>query len=254
MKTHYYLSLSPIEALIASHLEPQQFGSYMAIGSKNGSRERMMFVELRGEFGDYFDWAYAAERCVPHEDGRAKNSVWMSVYRVIENVPLDQFGTLYLTTADGRTLPIEPSTEARFTHRAFYVYQELAPLTPLVVSRLTPVEFAHFMTDPGNHVAVPTVVFADLKVIDFDDLEKTGNLGATYDRNIEHLKSCVKDVTTLPDKPNKNVERSIGGFGYQIIQDGIYVGHRDRIVEYPMPDLAVIRRDHYDWGRSALIL
>ena len=34
MSLHYYLSIFPTEALIASELEPDQFGAYMATGSK----------------------------------------------------------------------------------------------------------------------------------------------------------------------------------------------------------------------------
>lgn len=253
MQTHFYLSVSPIEALIASQLEPEHFGQYMAIGSKNGSYERIMFVELEGGFGDYFDWADAKERCVQHENGEPKHSVWMSVYRVLEHVPLSAMGPMYLTTKDGRSLRIEPSSDTNFAPREFYVYQELAPLTPLVVSALAPADFAHYMTDPANKVSVPRVLFSDLKVVDFDNPTRTGNIGATYDKNLEHLKACVRDVKSLPNKPNKNVERSVSSFSYQIIRDGIYYGDGDRILTYPMPSTDEIRQKSYDWGRSAMI-
>ena len=253
METHFYLSVSPIEALIASQLEPEQFGQYMAIGSKNGSYERIMFMELEGGFGSHFDWDYAEKRCVSHPNGEPKHSVWLGVYRVLEHVPLSAMKTLYLTTKDGRSLPLEPTPSLPTNRRDFYVYQELAPLTPLVVSALPPAEFAAFMTDANNHVSVPTVVFSDLKVVDFDNPELTGNIGGAYDRNLEHLQACVRDVTTKSDKPNKNVERSVQSFSYQIIQDGIYVGNGDGQVYYPMPSADTIRQSHYDWGRSAMV-
>lgn len=253
MQTHYYLSVSPIEALIASQLEPEQFGQYMAIGSKNGSYERIMFIELEGGFGDYFDWKYAKERCVQHENGEPKHSVWFSVYRVLENVPLSAMKTIYLTTKDGRSLAIDPTQDVTFPSREFYVYQELAPLTPLVVSALDPTAFGRYMTDPSNKVSVPRVVFSDLKVVDFDDPTRTGNIGAAYDKNLEHLKACVRDVKSLPDKPNKNVERSVTSFSYQIIRDGIYVCDGTSILTYPMPTIDEIRQKNYDWGRSAMI-
>ena len=37
MAVHYYLSVFPMEALIASQLDPMHFGAYMATGSKKGS-------------------------------------------------------------------------------------------------------------------------------------------------------------------------------------------------------------------------
>lgn len=253
MHTHFYLSFSPIEALIASQLEPHQFGSYMAIGAKNGSHERIMFFELTGEFGTYFDWAYARKRCVAHADGSPKHSVWVSVYRVLEHVPLEAIGSLYLTTADGRSLEIKPGSTVPEEKRPYWVYQELCPITPLVVSALAPREFARSMTDPANHVQVPMLVFSDLKTVDFADPTRTGNIGSAYDRNLEHLKECVQAVTTLPDKPNKNVERSVNAFSYQIIGQGIYVGNGNDLAAYPMPDQAQIRQNHYDWGRSAML-
>lgn len=253
METHYYLSVFPIEALIASQLPPEQFGQYMAIGSKNGSYEMIMFIEVTGGFGDYFDWKYAAERCVQHENGEPKHSVWMSVYRVLENVPESALGNLYLTTKDGRSLALQKSDYAGLDKK-FYVYQELCPLTPLVTSVYDPKRFAAYMTDPKNKVSVPKVVFADLKVIDFNNPEATGNIGGAYDRNLEHLKDCVNDVLTQEEKPNKNVERSIASFSYQIIDSGIYVGTGENLVEYRMPDLEEIRQNHYHWGRSAMVL
>lgn len=253
MQVHYYLSVSPIEALIASQLPAEQFGSYMAIGAKNGSRERIMFIEIEGPFASAFDWDYAKERCVPHPDGRPKNSVWVSVYRVIENTPFEALGTMYLTTADGRTLALQRGDLAGAPGKPFYIYQELAPITPLVASALNPADFAASLTNPSGHVSVPKVVFSDLKVIDFDNPTDTGNIGAAYDKNLEHLKACVTDVTSNPDKPNKNVERSVSSFAYQIIDRAVYVGNMDQLVTYPMPSLDALRRDHYDWGRSAMI-
>lgn len=255
MSIYYYLSVYPLESLIASQLDPEQFGHYMAMGRKNGSYERMMFIEVEGEFGKYFDWDYAKERCVAHPDGRPKHSVWLSVYRSLEHVELDRLKSLYLTTKDGRTLELKRGEyQPPETARNFYVYQELSPIRPLVVSTLDPRQFSQYMTDPNNKVSVPKLVFSDLKVVDLENYEQTGNIGAAYDKNVEHLKECIHDVTTQSEKPNKNVERSVSSFSYQIIDNGVYVGEGANIVEYQMPSIDEIRRNHYPWGRSAMIL
>ena len=255
MDIRYYLSVNPLEALIASQLTPQEFGRYMATGKKNGSYERIMFIEVEGGFGDYFDWDYAQKRCVPHEDGRPKNSVWMSVYRALEHVELDKLRSLYMTTLDGRTLEIPRSDytpSARSTD--YFFYQELCPITPLVVRRFDPAEFCTYMIDLSNKVSVPKVVFADLKTIDFDHPERTGNIGGAYDKNIEHLRDCIQDVRTQKEKPNKNVERSVSSFSYQIIDSGVFVGEGDNLVEYAMPTVDDLRQHHYEWARSAMIV
>ena len=74
MTIHYYLTVFPTEGLIASQLGPEDFGSYMATGSKKGTAEHLIFIEVSGEFGSYFDWDYARQNCVQHSDERPKHS------------------------------------------------------------------------------------------------------------------------------------------------------------------------------------
>jgi hypothetical protein len=254
MNTRYYLSIFPTESLVASNLGPKEYGAYMATGAKNGSYERIMFIEVEGDFGDYFDWETAHKRCVPHKDGRLKNSVWLSVYRVLEHVPLSKMKGLYLTTPDGRTLELQKTQFTEEKHGDYYVYNELCPINPLVVSKLNPLEFAAYMTNPKNKIAVPKVAFADLKTINLENPTDTGNIGRTYDRNLNHFKSCVKQLLELPDKQNKNVERShVEDFSYSIINRGIYLGDGKDLLMYPMLSLEDLRQNHYDWARSALI-
>jgi hypothetical protein len=240
----------------------------MATGTKNGSFEKLMFIEVESGFGDYFDWQHAAERCVPHENGEPKHSVWMSVYRVLEHVPMDKMKSLYLATDDGRTLEIERQeyTDGRTLEierqeytakdeKPYWVYQELCPVRPLVVSTYDPPTFSQYMTHENVKVAVPTVAFADFKIIDLDNLEHSGNVGRTYDSNINHLKDCIEAVRKNEAKKVKNVERSrTESLGYQVIDHGVYVGKDRALVFYPMPGIDEIRQKHYDWGRSALIL
>jgi hypothetical protein len=256
MSTHYYLSIFPQEALVASQLEPEQFGQYMATGSKNGSYEKIIFIEIEGGFGDYFDWKHAEAKCVRHEDGAPKHSLWLSAYRTLEHVPLDRLRNLYLVTNDGRSLPIEPRTyDAGESGRPYWVYQELCPIKPLVVSAYDPIAFSKHMTHSDVKVSVPKIAFADLKVINFDNLEDTGNVGSVYDTNLEHLKQCIVSVTGDSVKKVKNVERAhTESFGYQTINRGIYVGEGPNVVQYRLPAPADIRMNHYDWGKSAMVL
>jgi len=256
MDIHYYVSIFPTEALIASQLPPEAFGSYMAAGFEMGSHERMIFIEIEGGFGHTFDWKYARERTAPHSDGRPKRSVWLSVYRVLENTPLDKLKSLYLVTVDGRVLELFQKEYVEPAERKqYYVYQELCPVTPLVVSVHNPRDFGLYMTRKDVRVRVPKIAFADLKVVDFNNLEDTGNIGGIYDKNLDHLKDCIRSVTEDSGKKVKNVERSsIESISYQIINKGIYLSDGKALVMYRMPTIDEIRRDHYDFGRSAMIL
>jgi hypothetical protein len=255
MNVHYYLSIFPVEALIASQLDPIQFGAYMATGSKKGSFENIMFVEVDGDFGDFFDWSYAKQKCVPHQNGDPKNSLYLSVYRTLENTPLSAMRSLFLTTRDGRT--IELAREDMKEHppkQGYWVYQELCPIRPLAVSNLDPIDFSAYMCDPATKTFVPKIVFTDLKVIDFTS-ENTGSVGPAYDRNLDHFKDCIRAVTEMKGKPNKIVDRSnVDRFSYQIISGGVYVGEGTDVIKYRMKTGAELRQHHYDWGRSAMIL
>ncbi len=255
MDVHYYLSIFPVEALIASQLTPHQFGSYMATGSKKGSFENIMFIEVEGQFGNYFDWNYAKEKCVPHPNGDPKNSLYLSVYQTLEHIPLSVMRSLFLTTRDGRTLELERSELTEHPpKREFWVYQELCPIRPLAVSILNPIEFSSYMTDKSNKTWVPKIIFTDLKVIDFSK-PNTGSIGPAYDRNLEHLQDCIREVTGNKEKPNKIVDRSyVDRFSYQIIDQGIYVGEGKTVLFYPMKSITELRQHYYDWARSAMIL
>jgi hypothetical protein len=255
MAIHYYLTVFPMEALIASQHEPEHFGTYMATGTRDGSSEQLIFIELDPSF-EGFDWEYAKTECVPHPDGRPKNSVYLSIYRVLEQTPMDALGDLYLTTRDGRTLALpKDDYDPSVAGAPYHVYQELCPVNPLVVSKLAPREFGQYITGPKTKLQLPKIVFADLKVVDLNNLEDSGNIGALYDRNTRHLQRCVESVTCGSPKATKTLERShVESFTFNIIKSGIYVGDGTDTITYKMPTLEELRASNYDWARSAQII
>jgi hypothetical protein len=253
-QTHIYVTMFPTEALIVSMLDPEQFGAYMATGSKTGSHERLMFAEVNGEFGDEFDWAFARENAVPHEDGSPKNSLYLSVYRVLERVPLNKLMNLYLTTSDGRTLALRQSVFPDVEKAPYYLYQDLCPVHALVVSSLSPREFGDYMVSPDVKISLPALCYADVKVVDIKDPVKTGNIGPMYDRNLSHLNECIKAVTER-GKQTKMLERTFAGrFTFQIVKTGFAIVNQSGRVWYAMPTREELTARHYDWGRSAMIL
>jgi len=255
MAIHYYLSAFPMEALIASELEPKQFGSYMATGSKKGSDELIIFAEIEGDCTPEFDWNYAKEKCIPHPNGDPKHSVYLSVYRTLEYTPLKAFGSLFLTTRDGRSLELTPDANARDpSGRDYYLYQELCPIKPLIVSRLDPEKFASYMTNQKNHVYTPKLIFSNLKTPNFEDPENTGHTGGFLFNKKGHFLSCIASISDPQGKANKTFDRShVESFSFQTIEDAVYVGDGTELLIYPMPSVDEIKKIDYDWGRSALL-
>lgn len=252
---HYYMTIFPTEALIASMLTPDQFGVYMAMGSKRGSHERLIFVEIEEEFPSDFDWKYAQACTIPHKDGRPKQSVYLAVYRVLERVPFDRLGTLYLTTSGGLTLPLQKGVfPNNFAKSTYYLYQDLCPVQPLVISAMPPDDYGTYMVSRECKIRLPALCYCDLRVIDPSDPVDTGNLGPIYNRNLGHLEECIKAVTER-GKLSKTLARTFSGsFTYQIVKSGFAFVNPDARVWYAMPDFEELTSQNYDWARSAMLV
>ena len=94
MDIHYYMLCYRCEALVASHLEPEAFGLYMAVGTRKLTRGHLLFFEIDpGLQGDYFRLGDIEQRCAPHPDGSPKRSKYISVYRVLEHLELSMSGS-----------------------------------------------------------------------------------------------------------------------------------------------------------------
>ena len=165
MTVHLYLSLIP-EALIASMLSPEEFGAYYAVGTQKKSRGQAIFFEIDPKFhNDFFHIKEGLERCVPHEDGSLKASIYISVYRVLENIPMDVIQRLYLSTQDGRTLGIDKSKQIPEESGGLHLYREISPVSPLVVSSLAPKDFYELIVkNPTSLIKLPAVCFAELRL------------------------------------------------------------------------------------------
>ena len=75
MKIHLYMLCYRCEALVASHLEPEAFARYMAVGTQKNARGNVLIFEIDpGLKSDYFRLENLEERCAPHVDGTPKRS------------------------------------------------------------------------------------------------------------------------------------------------------------------------------------
>jgi hypothetical protein len=252
MSIHLYLSMAP-EALIASMLTPEEFGVYYAVGTAKKSRGQAVFFEVDPNFRhNYFRIEEGVRRCVPHEDGSPKASIYISVYRVLEHVPLDVINKLYLVTQDGRVLSLQSSAELPKETAGLHLYQEIAPVHPLVVSTLGPVEFYELIIkNPTSLLSLPAICFVELRL---GELAQDPERGAVRDlpySSIGHLRQCMVDLKT------KNVHTKMvnriqpASFLYRTIKSGVFVGNEERLLYFPLPSQEELRAKHYHWWRSA---
>jgi len=252
MTKHLYLSLIP-EALIASMLPPNEFGMYYAVGSHKKERGQVVFAELDPDFrNDYFKIEQGLEQCVPHENGLPKRSVYISEYRVLEHVPLDVIGTLYLVTVYGEVLALEPSSDLPESVPGLHLYQELAPVNPRIVSVLGPVDFYKFVIqDPQSLIHLPAISFVELSLGELATDPEFGSLRDLPYDNVNHLRECLLQVQ-VKEVQTKMIDRVHPlQFQYRTVESGLYIGNSSGLKFYPLPPRDELRSTYYRWWRSA---
>jgi hypothetical protein len=252
MAVHLYLSLIP-EALIASMLSPEEFGAYYAVGSEKKSRGQAIFFEIDPKFRSKdFHIEEGIQRCVPHDDGTAKRSIYISVYRVLENVPMNAIKKLYLTTQDGRTLELEPGKKLPSDDEGLHLYREISPVSPLVASTLGPKAFYDLIVkNPTSLIKLPAVCFAELRLDDLAKDPKNADFGDLPYANSEHLRNCLTDVHAK-QVTTKMVDRlPSGGIPFRTIKNGIFVGNQEKLICFPLPEEKKLVDKYYRWWRSA---
>jgi len=249
---HLYLSLVP-EALIASMLTPEEFGNYYAVGTKKKSSGQAIFFEVDPAFrSKYFRINEGISRCIPHEDGTPKASIYISVYRVLEHVSLSALQELFLVTQDGRTLSLESSGTLPPLGEGLHLYKEIAPVSPLVASRLNHMEFYDLIVkNPTSLVTLPAIVFSELRLDELAEDPEMGQVGNLPYRNLDHLREVLMDLKTKP-VATKMVDRiSPAIFAYRTVKNGFYVGNESDMIFYPMPSSDELQENNYRWWRSA---
>lgn len=253
MTQHLYLSLFP-EALIASQLDPEQFGTYYAVGPERKTQGQAAFFEIDPDFRHpQFPIDSGLKRCIPHENGEPKHSVYIAVYRVVEHVPVSALLRLYLTTRDGRTLGIDRAPVVPDDEGGLHLFQEVAPLHPLVVSALGPKAFHEFLMRENTGLSVPALCWTELKLGELAEDPERGSISDLPYENIDHLRSCLEQLRRNK-LTTKMVDRSCRGlFLYRTIKNGIFYGTRTELAMFAFPSLAELREKHYQWSRSANI-
>jgi len=189
---------------------------------------------------------------VPHEDGSPKRSIYISVYRVLENMPMGAIQKLHLTTQDGRTLSLDPDGKLPDGGDELHLYREISPVSPLVVSTFGPRAFYELIVkNPTSLVKLPAICFAELRLGNLARDPQNGDVGDLPYSNMEHLRNCLMALRTKLVS-SKMVDRlPSGGISYRTVKNGFFVGNQEKLLYFPLPSEKELVRDHYRWWRSA---
>jgi hypothetical protein len=253
MDKFIYLTATP-EALIASMLPPSEFGAYLSTGTKKRNKGQAIFFEVDlTQIEKLIDMDSLNKRCVAKADGKPKSSVYLSVYRVLETIPLSALKSLYLTTDNGHTLELKKSVYdvSKETKGKLHLFQELLPVTPLVASELTPSSFLKKLTDGSTPVVLPKLFFVDLKLGELATNPLKGSAEYLPYSNVGHLRDCLEILKGEYEKHMKTVQRIYSGsLLYRTIESGFYVGSKDEIFFYQYPDMTALENINYEFFRS----
>jgi hypothetical protein len=253
MSKFIYLTATP-EALIASMLPPAEFGAYLSTGTKKRNKGQAIFFEVELEkIEKLIDMESLNRRCVPKADGKPKSSVYLSVYKTLEIIPLSALKSLYLTTDNGNTLELKKSVynNSREVQGKLHLFQELCPVTPMVASELTPSAFLKKLTDGSIPIVLPKLFFVDLKLGELAINPTGGSAEQLPYSNIGHLRDCLEILKGEYEKHMKTVQRVYSGsLLYRTIESGFYVGAKDEIIFYQYPSLSELENINYEFFRS----
>lgn len=253
MSRFIYLTATP-EALIASMLPPVDFGAYLSTGTKKRNKGQAIFFEVDLEkISDLIDMDSLNRRCVAKADGSPKSSVYLSVYKVLELIPLSALKSLYLTTDNGYTLELKRSQYdlSKEIIGKLHLFQELCPVTPMVASELTPSAFLKKLTDGSIPIVLPKLFFVDLKLGELATNPQSGSAEHLPYSNVGHLRDCLEILKGEYEKHMKTVQRVYSGsLLYRTIETGFYVGAKDEILFYPYPSMAELENINYDFFRA----
>jgi hypothetical protein len=251
MTVHLYVSLIP-EALIASMLSPEEFGVYYAVGGEKKARGQAMFFEIDPDYRhEFFNIDDGVKRCIPHEDGTPKASIYISIYRVLEHIDPNAIKKLYLVTSDGRTLGIDPAEKLPEDSLGLHLYQEIAPVNPLVVSTYGPHKFYELIVKNMTLIQLPAICFAELRLGALATDPEDGEVGDLPYANIDHLRECLIDLRSktifakMVDRTHSPV------IMYRTVKSGFYFACKDTLLYFPMPSTKELREKHNPWRRSA---
>ncbi len=252
MKTYLYMTLLP-EALVASHLNPEDYGAYLATGTQKRARGQAIFFKLTDGYAEQQFARLGIGSDLGQPGGPARRSSYLSIYRVLEQVPLTALESLHLITEDGRNLTLKPGTYESDAAPRMHLYQEFCPVTPRVVSTLDPKVFAARITDLSQKVSLPAIVFAELKLERLAENADAPDVDNLPYPNMPHLRDCLREFYTKPGKSTKTVIRFLQqDVLYRTLRKGFYAASAGGgFVYFPMPSKDELETTYYHWWRSA---
>ena len=133
-----------------------------------------------------------------------------------------------------------------------HLYQEIAPVHPLVVSSLGPRAFYELIVkSPTSLLSLPAICFAELRLGELAEDPARGEVRDLPYSDIGHLRQCLIDLKTKTVHTKMVNRVQPASFTYRTVKSGVFVGNVDQCRYFPLPSQEELRAKHYRWWRSA---
>lgn len=255
---HLYMIVFPINALVASQLDPEDFGMHYAVGSTKHYSGKVIFSELDINFRDpYFEIDKYLELTVPDPiNNRPKRTKFISSYGVIEHIPLNTLQKLYLVKSNGKVLPLEKQEYTTVNRPGLIrLYQEICPLETLVASTKNQREFGKFITRETKSKGAPKILFTqiDFNIDEFFQVNKGKGIISCQIPNVNpyRVKECIEELKKHPEKLTKTI--SLGSvlkdISFSMIRHGFWFVDGEEMAFFPMPSIEELETKYFYWWK-----
>lgn len=256
---HLYMIVYPINALVASQLDPEDFGLHYSVGSSKHYRGKVIFTEIDINFRNpYFEIERYLSLTVPHDDGRPKRTKFISSYGVLEHIDLKAIMNLYLVTSNGKVLELKKGDYTAINAPGMIrIYQEICPLETLVASKLDQREFGTFITTISKSKGAPKILFTqvDFNIDEFYEMNKGKEMISSRlpEVNGFRLKECLEELKRSQEKKTKTI--SLGSLlrevPFSYIRHGFWFEDGSDLLFFPIPSEEDMESKYFGWWKYA---
>lgn len=254
---HLYMIVFPINALVASQLDPVQFGEHYTMGSAKHFSGKVIFAEIDINYRHkYFDIDSYLEQTVPHEDGSPKKTKFICSYNVLEHIELSAIKKLFLCTQNGKVLPIEPAEYKAVNEPGLVrIYQEITPLETLVASNLDQREFGKFITTETRSKGAPKICFTqiDFNIEHFFHSNKNKEIFNIDLPSVNPYRfyDCINELFKKPEKLTKTIGLGslLKEISYKFLRHGFWFAAGDELKFFPMPSESELENKYFSWWK-----
>ncbi|MCF6269513.1 MAG: hypothetical protein L3J41_07375 [Melioribacteraceae bacterium] len=254
---HLYMIVYPINALVASQLEPDQFGEHYTIGGAKHYSGKVIFAELDPNYrNESFEIEKYLDMTVTHEDGSPKKTKFIKSYGVLADIDIASIQKLHLCTSNGKVLTLEPSEYTAVNEPGLIrTYQEITPLENLVVSSLDQRDFGKYITTQTQSKGAPKICFTQVE-FNIDHFLKTNKHSEIF--NIElprvnpyRMYDCIKVLQRMPDKATKTVGLGslLRDLSFSYLRHGFWFFGPNDSKFFAMPSISDLENKYYGWWK-----